>query len=177
MVTGDTETHLDKEPFSHFQVLLRLTCQLYLSIFFLRVSGLVKLSELKGSLTVGTLPVSDSMMTQREGGACEEAEKKEEQEAATAVRKRSRKSVATDGAEVKVRGRRQKDFDSTVGDEEEAEPQESKERLGPAVWTQNQQKLLELALQQFPRGTAERWDHIAKVVPGKTKVGTEMGDL
>lgn len=176
MVTGDTETHLDKEPFGHCQALLRLTCQLYLSLFFLCVLGLVKLSELKGSLTVRTLPVSDSMMTQREGGACEEAEK-EEQEAATAVRKRSRKSVATDGADVKVRGRRQKDFDSTVGDEEEAEPQESKERVEPAVWTQNQQKLLELALQQFPRGTAERWDHIAKVVPGKTKVGTEMGDL
>lgn len=37
------------------------------------------------------------------------------------------------------------------------------------VWTQNQQKLLEQALQQYPRGTTERWDKIAKVVPGKTK--------
>ena len=38
------------------------------------------------------------------------------------------------------------------------------------VWTQSQQRLLELALQQNPRGTAQRWDRIAKLVPGKTKV-------
>ncbi|KAJ3580571.1 hypothetical protein NHX12_034367, partial [Muraenolepis orangiensis] len=34
---------------------------------------------------------------------------------------------------------------------------------------QNQQKLLETALQTFPRGSAERWDRIARVVPGKGK--------
>lgn len=72
---------------------------------------------------------------------------------------------------MKVRGRRQRDFDPTAPEEEEegAEP-ENRERAEPLVWTQNQQKLLELALQQFPKGTAERWDRIAKVVPGKTKV-------
>lgn len=109
------------------------------------------------------------MISQRGGGACEE-EQKEEEEAAVAVRRRNRKSAAAEGGEVKSRGRRQKDFDPTAVEEEEAEPLE--EKAEPAVWTQNQQKLLELALQQFPRGTAERWDRIAKVVPGKTKVRT-----
>ena len=91
------------------------------------------------------------------------------------VRRRSRKSAAADGGEMKVRGRRQKDFDPAAAlEEEEVEPQENREKVEPAVWTQNQQKLLELALQQFPRGTAERWDRIAKVVPGKTKVRTDL---
>ncbi|XP_068197665.1 dnaJ homolog subfamily C member 1 [Antennarius striatus] len=126
-------------------------------------SGLVKLSELKGSrLSARSLP--DSLMTQRGGGACEDEQREEEEEPAAFVRRRSRKSAVEDG-EVKVRGRRQKDFDPSEA-EEEAEPQE---RVDGAIWTQNQQKLLELALQQFPRGTAERWDRIAKVVPGKSK--------
>lgn len=129
---------------------------------FSRVSGLVKLSELKAPpLPVKSHNVDDSMMTQREGEACEE-EQEEEVEAPT-VRRRNRK--CSDGGEVKVRGRRQRDFDPATVDEEEAEPQAE-----PTVWTQNQQKLLELALQQFPRGTPERWDRIAKVVPGKSKV-------
>ncbi|KAF1383134.1 hypothetical protein PFLUV_G00128150 [Perca fluviatilis] len=129
--------------------------------------GLVKLSDLKGPLPpVRSFPVADGVMTQREGGACEE---EAEQEAAQAVRKRNRKSAA-DGAEGKVRGRRQRDFDPVAVAEEEEEGGQGE---GPpengAVWTQNQQKLLELALQQFPRGTTERWDRIAKTVPGKTK--------
>ncbi|XP_035527846.1 dnaJ homolog subfamily C member 1 [Morone saxatilis] len=133
-------------------------------------SGLVKLSELKGPLLpVRSLPVADSVMSQRGGGACEEEQEEEEEEAAAVVRRRSRKLVAAEGGEVKIRSRRQKDFDPTAVEEEEAEPQESREKADPAVWTQNQQKLLELALQQFPRGTPERWDRIAKVVPGKTK--------
>lgn len=113
----------------------------------------MKLSELKG-----------------EPEACEE-EQKEELES-TVVRKRTRRSAASDGGEGKVRGHRQRDFDPSA-EEEEAEPLESRERAESAVWTQNQQKLLELALQQFPRGSPERWDRIAKVVPGKTKVRTE----
>ncbi|XP_044223528.1 dnaJ homolog subfamily C member 1 [Thunnus albacares] len=127
-------------------------------------SGLVKLSELKGQPPpVRSLP--DSMMTQRGGGACEEEAEPEEEEEAPAVRRRNRKAVtAADGGEVRVRGRRQRDFDpAAAAEEEEAEPQDH------TTWTQSQQKLLELALQQFPRGTGERWDRIAKVVPGKTK--------
>lgn len=101
-----------------------------------------------------------------------EEEQNEEPESAAGLRKRSRKSAAAEGAEViKVRGHRQSDFEPSA-EEEEAEPVGSRERAECAVWTQKQQKLLELALQQFPRGTPERWDRIAKVVPGKTKVST-----
>ncbi|XP_013888183.1 dnaJ homolog subfamily C member 1 [Austrofundulus limnaeus] len=133
-----------------------------------QTSGLVKLSDLKGQLLpVRSLPVDDSILMSGVRGDHEEEE--EEEEVTPAVRRRNRKSSATDGGDEKVRGRRQRDFDPTAVDEEEAEPQETKDKPVLAVWTQNQQKLLELALQQFPRGTAERWDRIAKVVPGKTK--------
>ena len=40
-----------------------------------------------------------------------------------------------------------------------------------AAWSQNQQKQLELALQQFPKTVADRWTCIAQAVAGKTKVG------
>lgn len=143
----------------------------------INVLGLVKLSELKATLhPVRSLPVADNMTSQRESAACDEEERgEEEQEAAATVRKRNRKSAGGEAAgEGKVRGRRQKDFDPTAVEEEEAGPQESKEKAETGVWTQNQQKLLELALQQFPRGTSERWDRIAKVVPGKTKVGLRL---
>ncbi|XP_064470698.1 dnaJ homolog subfamily C member 1-like [Ornithodoros turicata] len=36
-------------------------------------------------------------------------------------------------------------------------------------WSVAQQKCLESALQQYPKGTEERWDKIASAVPGKTK--------
>lgn len=36
-------------------------------------------------------------------------------------------------------------------------------------WSQAQQKALETALVQFPKGTTERWERIANKVPGKTK--------
>ena len=39
------------------------------------------------------------------------------------------------------------------------------------AWSQNQQKQLELALQQYPKTVADRWTCIAQAVPGKTKVG------
>ncbi|KAJ7365174.1 DnaJ sub C member 1 [Desmophyllum pertusum] len=38
-----------------------------------------------------------------------------------------------------------------------------------AAWSQGQQKLLEVALQQFPKTVADRWTCIAQAVPGKTK--------
>jgi len=37
------------------------------------------------------------------------------------------------------------------------------------VWSQEQQRSLELALTQFPKGSAERWDRIAGKVEGKSK--------
>lgn len=132
---------------------------------------MVKLSELKGHASpVRSFPVADSDLSQGVGVACEE---QEEEPVDLAVRKRNRKpAAASDGGEVRTRGRRQKDFDPAAAMEEDeaVEPVENREKSSPATWTQNQQKLLELALQQFPRGTAERWDRIAKVVPGKTKV-------
>ena len=39
-----------------------------------------------------------------------------------------------------------------------------------AVWSQNQQKQLEIALQQYPKTVGDRWTCIAQSVPGKTKV-------
>jgi len=36
-------------------------------------------------------------------------------------------------------------------------------------WSQNQQKIFEWALAQYPKGTAERWDKIAEHIPGKNK--------
>jgi len=37
------------------------------------------------------------------------------------------------------------------------------------VWSQEQQRSLEVALSQFPKGSAERWDRIAGKVEGKSK--------
>lgn len=42
-------------------------------------------------------------------------------------------------------------------------------RAAEEAWTQSQQKLLELALQQYPKGASDRWDKIAKCVPSKSK--------
>lgn len=36
-------------------------------------------------------------------------------------------------------------------------------------WSQDQQRSMEAALQKFPKGTEDRWDKIAEVVPGKSK--------
>lgn len=155
-------------------------------------AGMVKFSDLKGTCTTGkaskivAATVPDSLMTQREDPQPEEPEAPcggaepvpvEDAEGAQALRRRARKTGG-EGAESKVKGRRQKDFDpSAVEDSEDEQPpapsehQALREKASAAddVWTQNQQKLLEQALQQYPRGTTERWDKIAKVVPGKTK--------
>nr|XP_028605604.1 dnaJ homolog subfamily C member 1 isoform X1 [Podarcis muralis] len=79
--------------------------------------------------------------------------------------------VMKEAAEDKCRGKRQKDFDTADQEEYSDEEARKRERCRSSedLWTQNQQKLLELALQQYPKGTAERWDKIAKCVPGKTK--------
>lgn len=91
------------------------------------------------------------------------------------LRRRGKKSGTGDAGEEKdkAKGRRQRDFDPTAMDEDSDE--EKKPSAADEVWTQNQQRLLELALQQYPRGTAERWDRIAKVVPGKSKVSCYTG--
>uniref|UniRef100_A0A9J8BYT1 DnaJ homolog subfamily C member 1 n=2 Tax=Cyprinus carpio TaxID=7962 RepID=A0A9J8BYT1_CYPCA len=150
-------------------------------------SGLVKLSELKGGAVMGksfrAVTVPDSLMTQREEPLEQQLEDSAEPAGAEdseskALRRRTKKSaVGSAGAgavEERVKGHRQRDFDPTAVDddsEDEKKPSASREKPSAAedVWTQNQQKLLELALQQYPRGTTERWDKIAKVVPGKTK--------
>ncbi|XP_039383354.1 dnaJ homolog subfamily C member 1 isoform X3 [Mauremys reevesii] len=74
-------------------------------------------------------------------------------------------------AEDKCRGKRQRDFDYTEQDEYSDDETRKKEKShnSEELWTQNQQKLLELALQQYPKGTSDRWDKIAKCVPGKSK--------
>ncbi|NXC69971.1 DNJC1 protein, partial [Anhinga anhinga] len=73
--------------------------------------------------------------------------------------------------EEKGRGRRQKDFDNTEQEEDSDDESRKREksRAPEELWTQNQQKLLEMALQQYPKGTSDRWDKIAKCVPGKSK--------
>lgn len=105
-----------------------------------------------------SLPPDDDI-TQREGVAYEEEEEQ--------VRRRG---------QAKVRGRRQEDFDLTAEEDKEPQPGPASQSPTPSaqnqVWSQNQQRLLELALQQFPRGTSERWQRIAAVVPGKNKVPT-----
>ncbi|XP_049603756.1 dnaJ homolog subfamily C member 1 isoform X1 [Syngnathus scovelli] len=135
-------------------------------------TGLVKLSELKGpSLPARLLPVCDAITT------CGTGEERHQDKHVAAVKRRSRKcTMATsEGEGGHIRSRRQEDFDLDQVDEEKeaaeaAAPQQNKDTgEAAAVWTQNQQKLLELALQQFPRGSVERWDRIAKVVPGKSK--------
>ncbi len=154
--------------------------------------GLVKFSELKGGAVMGkssrAVAVPDSLMTQREEPFEQQPEDSAEPAVAEvseskALRRRTKTSVAgntgTGAAEERVKGRRQRDFDPTAVDddsEDEKKPSASKEKPSAAedFWTQNQQRLLELALQQCPRGTTERWDKIAKMVPGKTKVSIKV---
>ncbi|XP_006002456.1 dnaJ homolog subfamily C member 1 [Latimeria chalumnae] len=96
------------------------------------------------------------------------------------IRHRKRKMAKTpertfmikEEAEEKHRGKRQKDFDNVEQDDDSDDEKRKKAKGRPSeelLWSQNQQKLLELALQQYPKGTPERWDKIAKCVPGKCK--------
>lgn len=48
--------------------------------------------------------------------------------------------------------------------------QQSKNSTSDALWSQEQQKLLEAAIVKYPKSTAgDRWQKIANTVPGKTK--------
>ena len=157
----------------------------------LRVSfltGMVRLSELRSTAqnsrppkAAATLP--DDIITQREeakqAGEREEEEEEEdgeeeaEPEAAEESRPRRRRPARPPEPEEKVRGKRQKDFDMSEQHESSDDESQKRERARAAEepWTQNQQKLLELALQQYPKGSSDRWDKIAKCVPSKSKVG------
>ncbi|NXI46969.1 DNJC1 protein, partial [Galbula dea] len=160
--------------------------------------GIIRLSELKtlaqNSKNVkANVNLPDHIITQRER---EEEEEEEgsyshipeemnvqlnpKESIASETRHRKRRTVkAPEGtppavkevAEEKGRGRRQKDFDNTEQEEESDEESRRREksRAPEELWTQNQQKLLEMALQQYPKGTSDRWDKIAKCVPGKNK--------
>ncbi|XP_077159303.1 dnaJ homolog subfamily C member 1 isoform X2 [Paroedura picta] len=161
--------------------------------------GIIRLSELKmlaqnSKSNKVVVNLSDHIITQREKEE-EEATAKyscdpeplevaatdQQQTALSEARPRKRKTAAKadtvfpvgkETAEDKCRGRRQKDFDTA--EQEECSDEESRKRercqSSEDLWTQNQQKLLELALQQYPKGTAERWDKIAKYVPGKRRM-------
>lgn len=143
---------------------------------------MVRLSDLRPTAQNPRLPKStaalpDDLITQREEPAAEEAEEQgeaEEQEAEVPdSRPRRRRPARLPEPEEKVRAKRQKDFDLSEQMESSDEESQRRERTRATEepWTQNQQKLLELALQQYPKGSSERWDKIAKCVPSKTKVG------
>ncbi|KAM4688542.1 dnaJ homolog subfamily C member 1 [Discoglossus pictus] len=148
-------------------------------------SGTVRLSDLQCAAKM-SVNLSDSIITQREDDEPDSEERdlssSQSEAPVTAARARKRKTAKAtevtssikEEAEEKVRGRRQRDFDDVEQEVEELDSEDEnrkKERSRnlEELWSQNQQKLLELALQQYPKGTAERWDKIAKCVPGKTK--------
>ncbi|XP_061037578.1 dnaJ homolog subfamily C member 1 isoform X1 [Eubalaena glacialis] len=150
--------------------------------------GMVRLSELRSTAqnsrppkAAATLP--DDIITQREeakqSGEREEEEEEEdgeeeaEPEAVEESRPRRRRPARPPEPEEKVRGKRQKDFDMSEqhesSDDESQKRERERARAAEEPWTQNQQKLLELALQQYPKGSSDRWDKIAKCVPSKSK--------
>ncbi|XP_008577661.1 PREDICTED: dnaJ homolog subfamily C member 1, partial [Galeopterus variegatus] len=150
--------------------------------------GMVRLSELKSAVRnsqpIGTaVALPDELITQREDAVAAVEEDKQEEDTAeqeavvTEAQPRRRKPARLLEAGTKVepeekfRGRRQKDFDISEQSESSDEENQKKERTRTAEepWTQNQQKLLELALQQYPRGSSDRWDKIARCVPSKSK--------
>uniref|UniRef100_F7FCJ8 DnaJ homolog subfamily C member 1 n=1 Tax=Monodelphis domestica TaxID=13616 RepID=F7FCJ8_MONDO len=150
--------------------------------------GMVRLSELKSTAQTSkpiraAVTLSDHLITQREEKEVAEEEPEEPGENSgepgetlpMPETRLHRRRKPREEPEEKSRGKRQKDFDlnepDEPSDEEEAARRRARSRPAPAeeLWTQNQQKLLELALQQYPKGTSDRWDKIAKCVPDKSK--------
>lgn len=111
---------------------------------------------------------TDAQTDPKEGSAGETRHRRRKVPKALEMMPAATKEVS----EEKGRGRRQKDFDNTEQEEESDDESRKREksRALEELWTQNQQKLLEMALQQYPKGTSDRWDKIAKCVPGKSKV-------
>ncbi|XP_069314921.1 dnaJ homolog subfamily C member 1 [Eulemur rufifrons] len=147
--------------------------------------GMVRLSELRSTVQnarpVRTAPaLPDDIITQREEAeaALEEQDGGSEPEAvAPESRPRRRKPARPREAgakaepEERCRGRRQQDFGAAEhsGSSDEDSRERGRTRAAEEPWTQSQQKLLELALQQYPKGSSDRWDKIAKCVPSKSK--------
>ncbi|NXW20347.1 DNJC1 protein, partial [Circaetus pectoralis] len=161
----------------------------------IRLSELKTLAQNSKNVKVN-VNLPDHIITQREREEEEEEEEEEgnydripeqmdvetDQKEITASETRHRKRKIVKAPEItlpamkevpeeKGRGRRQKDFDNTEQEEESDDESRKREksRAPEELWTQNQQKLLEMALQQYPKGTSDRWDKIAKCVPGKSK--------
>lgn len=175
----------------------------FTSVTTVLLTGIIRLSELKtlaqNSKNVKVnVNLPDHIITQREreeeeegnyGQIPEQTDVQADQETtASEMRHRKRKIVKApevtlpatkEAPEEKGRGRRQKDFDNTEQEEESDDERRKREksRVPEELWTQNQQKLLEMALQQYPKGTSDRWDKIAKCVPGKSKVCLALFEL
>ncbi|XP_036136442.1 dnaJ homolog subfamily C member 1 [Molossus molossus] len=151
--------------------------------------GVVRLSELRATAQGSrpgrpTLALPDDIITQREAaqqalGEPQDSDEQEEEQGAVVPESQPRRRRPARQPEVgprvepeeKFRGKRQKDFDiaeHAASSDEESQKRE-RGRAAEEPWTQNQQKLLELALQQYPKGSSDRWDKIAKCVPSKSK--------
>lgn len=145
--------------------------------------GTVRLSELKSTAQQprpgkAAVALPDHLITQREdappAAAGPDSEPEPEEPEGQPRRRRPARlpeAAAKAEPEEKSRGKRQKDFDMSEHNASSDEESQQKERSRTAEepWTQNQQKLLELALQQYPKGSSDRWDKIAKCVPSKSK--------
>lgn len=137
-------------------------------------TGTVRLSELQPRPGKAAVALPDHLLTQREAPPGPDSEEEPEAEGQPRRRRPARPpEAAKPEPEEKPRGKRQKDFDVSehhASSDEESQRRE-RSRSAEEPWTQNQQKLLELALQQYPKGSSDRWDKIAKCVPSKSKVG------
>ncbi|XP_066137048.1 dnaJ homolog subfamily C member 1 [Saccopteryx bilineata] len=151
--------------------------------------GMVRLSELRSTAqnprpVKTTMALPDDIITQREDaeqalGWGEDSQEEEDEQEAVVLENQPRRrrparlpeGMTKADPEEKFRGKRQKDFDISEQNASSDEESQKRERMRPMEepWTQNQQKLLELALQQYPKGSSDRWDKIAKCVPSKSK--------
>lgn len=152
-------------------------------------TGAVRLSELRSAAQPprpgkAAAALRDDIITQRDdAGPDGEREPGEPEAAGPEGAPRRRKparppeAAARPEPEEKFRARRQRDFDVSEqnASSDEEGPRRERSRAAEEPWTQNQQKLLELALQQYPKGSSDRWDRIAKCVPSKSKVGEAGG--